>query len=301
MRFRSYLYMITSICNLIIILGVFTSFYAGLNRVFEVDLKKLVALSTLSHLGFICVSLFSGYLSLSFLHLLAHASFKSLLFVSVGGLMVNMSHYQDSRYFSSGIIFSSYFTFVGVVSSCSLLGFPFLSGFYSKDYIIESMFYSVSSYLVMVVLFLNVVFTYIYTMRIVLGLTSSSKTSPLFLFSSPSTGFMGALIILSVARLRIRSFFLNTSDHLCAPFFTPSLVKFYLLLMSALVFIYYSYHFYLFYFANSHFVEFSSSMIYLSFFCSNFSSKTYYNSALLLFKSFEAGAMGSIINSSLLQ
>lgn len=185
MRFSCYIYMIPSLCTILLILGVFTSFYAGLNSLFEVDLKKLVALSTLSHLGFICSSLFSGFLSLAFIHLLAHAAFKSLLFVSVGGLIVNISHYQDSRYFSSGYFSAEKFSVLAVVSSCSLLGFPYLSGFYSKDFILESFYYSVGSLILVGVVFLNVIFTYIYTLRIVLGLVSSSKTSPYFSFSAP--------------------------------------------------------------------------------------------------------------------
>lgn len=164
-----------------------------MNRLFEVDLKKLVALSTLSHLGFICTSLFSGYITLRFLHLLAHAAFKSLLFVSVGGLMVNMSHYQDSRYFSGGLTLSSHFSYFATLSSCSLLGFPFMSGFYSKDYILESFYYSLSSYVVIFFVLLNVVFTYIYTLRIVLGLTSSAKISSYFISFSPENSLLKAI------------------------------------------------------------------------------------------------------------
>lgn len=176
-----------------VIMGVFTSFYAGLNSLFEVDLKKLVALSTLRHLGFICTSLFSGFLSLRFLHMLAHAAFKSLLFVSVGGLIVNINHYQDSRYFSSGAFARGDFSSALVVSCGSLLGFPFLSGFYSKDYILESLYYSFNSFFLIFVICLNVVFTYIYTMRIVLGCTSSLKTSCFFLFSQPESVFLGSI------------------------------------------------------------------------------------------------------------
>ena len=83
------------------LLGVFTSLYAGLSSTVEPDLKKVVALSTLSHLGFILLALGLGQLQLAFFHLLIHAFFKSRLFISLGAIIVSRSHYQDSRFFSS--------------------------------------------------------------------------------------------------------------------------------------------------------------------------------------------------------
>lgn len=65
-------------------MSLFTSLYAGLSALIETDLKKLVALSTLRHLGFIGISFSMGFTSLAFFHLLAHALFKSLLFMGVG-------------------------------------------------------------------------------------------------------------------------------------------------------------------------------------------------------------------------
>jgi NADH-ubiquinone oxidoreductase chain 5 len=76
--------------KLLIVLRVFTSFYAGLNSIFETDFKKLIALSTLRHLDLI---------HLSFFHMLTHALFKSLLFITIGDIIINLNHSQDTRYY----------------------------------------------------------------------------------------------------------------------------------------------------------------------------------------------------------
>lgn len=83
-RFESFIFLNSPLITLFLILSLFTSLYAGICSVFESDLKKLVALSTLSHLGFIGIALGIGCTSLAFFHLLVHALFKSLLFIGVG-------------------------------------------------------------------------------------------------------------------------------------------------------------------------------------------------------------------------
>jgi len=114
---------------LLLTLSIFTSFYAGMNTIFEKDFKKLIALSTLSHLGFIGMAFSLGLLHLSFFHLLTHALFKSVLFMSMGEIMINLSHSQDIRYLSQGASYTPFSCFVINVSILNLLGFPRLSGF----------------------------------------------------------------------------------------------------------------------------------------------------------------------------
>lgn len=108
MRFSSYLYSSYSIMAALLVLRVFTSFYAGLNTMFETDLKKLIALSTLSHLGFIGIAYSAGLLHLAFFHMLAHALFKSLLFMTIGDIIINLNHSQDIRYLSSGSLYTPF-------------------------------------------------------------------------------------------------------------------------------------------------------------------------------------------------
>jgi NADH-ubiquinone oxidoreductase chain 5 len=144
-RFSYLLYSSPDIIKYLFIARIFTSFYAGINTIFEVDLKKLIALSTLSHLGFIGMAFSIGMLYLRFFHLLVHALFKSLLFMTIGDIMINLNHAQDARYLSGGYFITPFSVFLIRVSLLNLLGLPSLSGFFSKDLVLETMSYSNAS------------------------------------------------------------------------------------------------------------------------------------------------------------
>ena len=167
MRYSHFILRVPNLAKFLIISRILTSFYAGLNSLVEQDLKKLIALSTLSHLGFISLSLSRGLITLSFFHLLTHAMFKSLLFMSIGDTMIRLSHSQDIRYLSSGSVLvpgsSSYLQ----ISSLSLLGLPATRGFFSKDLILETLNFSNIRLILMFILYVNVGFTFFYTFQLI--------------------------------------------------------------------------------------------------------------------------------------
>nr|QNP10104.1 NADH dehydrogenase subunit 5 [Tympanogaster modulatrix] len=143
-----------------------TMFMAGMGANFEFDLKKIIALSTLSQLGLMMSILFLSEYKLAFFHLLTHALFKALLFMCAGCIIHNLNNCQDIR-FMGGLIYHmpltcSFFT----ISNLSLCGLPFMSGFYSKDLILEvlSMNY-LNSYIYMI-FFLSTGLTACYTFRL---------------------------------------------------------------------------------------------------------------------------------------
>jgi len=146
-----------------------------MNALVEKDLKKLVALSTLSHLGFICVALFTGSLYLSFLHLIAHALFKSLLFMSVGEIILLSHHSQDKRLITSSYLTCSHSSLFIVFSFVNLVGMPFVGGFYSKDTILEMLLNSFTSNVLVLVVYLNVFLTFMYTLNIFVSIFSFSN------------------------------------------------------------------------------------------------------------------------------
>jgi len=122
---------------LLMFLSTLTIFMSGLVANFEYDLKKIVALSTLSQLGVIIFSISLGIYDLAFFHLITHALFKAILFLCAGVLIHGVGGSQDVR-FTGGLIKS--FPLVGVcinLANLSLCGLPFISGFYSKDIIVE--------------------------------------------------------------------------------------------------------------------------------------------------------------------
>nr|YP_009740765.1 NADH dehydrogenase subunit 5 [Sinopodisma funiushana]QID03753.1 NADH dehydrogenase subunit 5 [Sinopodisma funiushana] len=121
----------------LLLFGCLTMFMAGLGANFEFDLKKIIALSTLSQLGLMMSILSMGYPKLAFFHLLAHALFKALLFMCAGSMIHNLKDSQDIRFMGSVVNFMPLTSVCFNVSSLSLCGIPFLAGFYSKDLILE--------------------------------------------------------------------------------------------------------------------------------------------------------------------
>nr|YP_010946408.1 NADH dehydrogenase subunit 5 [Haplosymploce aurantiaca]WGO57126.1 NADH dehydrogenase subunit 5 [Haplosymploce aurantiaca] len=114
-----------------------TMFMAGLGANFEYDLKKIIALSTLSQLGLMMSILAMGFAKLAFFHLLTHALFKALLFMCAGVVIHSMKDSQDIR-FMGNLCFQMPMTSACLmVSNFALCGMPFLAGFYSKDLILE--------------------------------------------------------------------------------------------------------------------------------------------------------------------
>jgi len=166
MRFSYLVYYNCEFVKFLLICRIFTSFYAGINVIFEMDLKKLIALSTLSHLGFIGMSYSCGMLHLAFFHLLVHALFKSLLFMAMGDIITNLGHSQDIRYLSSGFAFTPFSKYVMYVSLLNLLGIPRLRGYFSKDLVLETFRFSRGSFLLYFLVLIGVFFTYYYTYKL---------------------------------------------------------------------------------------------------------------------------------------
>lgn len=117
-----------------------TMFMAGLGANFETDLKKIIALSTLSQLGVIMTILSLGWAELAFFHLLAHALFKALLFISAGSIIHRVGDYQDIRVIGRLVAYMPLRVMIINLANLALCGRPFLAGFYSKDLILEVAF-----------------------------------------------------------------------------------------------------------------------------------------------------------------
>ena len=154
------------IITVLLYISLLTIFIAGLGAVFEFDLKKIIALSTLRQLGIIIAILCLGNKELAFFHLLVHALFKALLFICAGAIIHNLGNCQDIRYIG-GIV-----NFIPITCTCfnirnfALCGFPFLSGFYSKDLIAEVLSIKFEGLFIYVIFFVSVGFTVIYSIRL---------------------------------------------------------------------------------------------------------------------------------------
>jgi len=129
--------LVPSILNFIVIIGASTAFMAATSGLLQNDLKKVIAYSTCSQLGYmIFVCGLSSY-SASLFHLSTHAFFKALLFLSAGAVIHAVASEQDMRKFGGLARMLPYTYAAFFVGSIALMGVPFLSGFYSKDLILE--------------------------------------------------------------------------------------------------------------------------------------------------------------------
>nr|YP_009441871.1 NADH dehydrogenase subunit 5 [Xylosandrus morigerus]AOY40040.1 NADH dehydrogenase subunit 5 [Xylosandrus morigerus] len=156
----------SNILNVLLYLSLFTMFMAGLSANFEFDLKKIIALSTLSQLGLMISILCLGGANLAFFHLLTHALFKALLFMCAGAIIHNMGDVQDIRYMGGQINFMPFTCMCMSVSNFALCGIPFMAGFYSKDLIAEFLSMSVSGLLVYAVFYISIGLTVSYSIRL---------------------------------------------------------------------------------------------------------------------------------------
>nr|YP_010995003.1 NADH dehydrogenase subunit 5 [Molipteryx fuliginosa]WOZ14011.1 NADH dehydrogenase subunit 5 [Molipteryx fuliginosa] len=150
-----------------LLMSMLTMFMSGLGANFEYDLKKIIALSTLSQLGLMMSILFMGFPIISFFHLLAHAFFKALLFLCAGLIIHCMNNSQDIRYMGGLVNCLPYTSICFGVANLSLCGLPFLSGFYSKDLSLEIMTMSYFNLFIYILFFISVGLTVSYSVRLV--------------------------------------------------------------------------------------------------------------------------------------
>merc|ERR1712142_1132893 len=122
---------------ILLIIGIITIIMSGITAIIEIDIKKIIALSTLSQLGIIIIILGLGNPILSFFHLISHAFFKAILFICAGIIIHNIKDYQDIRKIGFSFNNLNYSISIIIIANLSLCGLPFIGGFYSKDLIIE--------------------------------------------------------------------------------------------------------------------------------------------------------------------
>nr|YP_010586471.1 NADH dehydrogenase subunit 5 [Plectrocnemia tortosa]UZZ44272.1 NADH dehydrogenase subunit 5 [Plectrocnemia tortosa] len=159
--FHSKIYM------LLLFLSLMTMLMAGISANFEYNLKKIIALSTLSQLGLMMSVLSLGLNNLSFFHLLSHALFKSMLFMCAGMFIHCMNNNQDIRKMGNLINIMPMICINFMIGNLSLSGLPFLTGFYSKDLIMEKMIFLGYNWIYLMIYFISLGFTMSYSIRLI--------------------------------------------------------------------------------------------------------------------------------------
>nr|WHS18948.1 NADH dehydrogenase subunit 5 [Argestina inconstans] len=168
-RFNNLLIETMFIKFLLLISGL-TMFMAGISANYEFDLKKIIALSTLSQLGLMMSILSMGYYELAYFHLLTHAMFKALLFMCGGKVIHLMNDNQDIRMMGGMSLYIPLTSLCLNISNLALCGIPFLAGFYSKDLILEMVSMSNLNLIVFFLYYISTGLTMFYTIRLLMYL-----------------------------------------------------------------------------------------------------------------------------------
>nr|AWV83764.1 NADH dehydrogenase subunit 5 [Okanagana noveboracensis] len=173
-RFHNVILQIESI-NLLMLISVMTMIMSGISANFEFDLKKIIALSTLSQLGIMMIILMFGYHILAFFHLAIHALFKASLFLCAGIIIHTFNNNQDIRMMGC-LCYQMPLTMVLMnISNLSLCGMPFMSGFYSKDLIMETMSFNNMNLWIMILMYVGIGLTSFYSIRLTYFLMLSNN------------------------------------------------------------------------------------------------------------------------------
>ncbi|MEN9769438.1 MAG: hypothetical protein RLZZ180_1068 [Pseudomonadota bacterium] len=128
--------------NFILVIGAITALFMGFLGIIQNDIKRVVAYSTLSQLGYMTVALGASAYSVAVFHLMTHAFFKALLFLAAGSVIMGVHHNQDIRWMGGLRKYMPLTWITSLLGSLALIGTPLFSGFYSKDSIIETVHFS---------------------------------------------------------------------------------------------------------------------------------------------------------------
>ncbi len=128
--------------SFILLIGAITALFMGFLGIIQNDIKRVVAYSTLSQLGYMTVALGASAYSVAVFHLMTHAFFKALLFLAAGSVIIGMHHNQDIRWMGNVRKYMPITWFTSLLGSLALIGTPLFAGFYSKDSIIEAVHHS---------------------------------------------------------------------------------------------------------------------------------------------------------------
>nr|ASR18198.1 NADH dehydrogenase subunit 5 [Aeneolamia contigua] len=276
-----------------ILISLVTMVMASICANFEFDLSKIIALSTLSQLGFMMSVLMLGFSTMAFFHLLIHALFKALLFLCAGVVIHCMWGNQDIRFMGGLVVQMPIISSCMNISNLALCGFPFLAGFYSKDLIIESMNMSMLNFFFFFLLMISIGLTVMYSFRLSYYSMSGDFNSFCYLSVFDGSSYMSFSILVMVFFSVFGGSFMSwlifkTPSVIFLPFDLSISVLVFVLLggwfgyeLGSFNFVYYDY--------NSLSSFFFGSMWFLPFFSTSFVNNIYFSFCVVYFKILDQG------------
>ena len=159
---------VPTVLSAIVFIGSATAFFSATVGLVQNDIKKVIAYSTCSQLGYMIFACGLSSYHVSFFHLVNHAFFKALLFLSAGAIIHSLSNEQDMRKYGALASLLPFTSVMLLIGSLSLMGFPFLTGFYSKDLILELAFtkYTIEGSFAYIFGLITAFFTSYYSFRV---------------------------------------------------------------------------------------------------------------------------------------
>jgi NADH-ubiquinone oxidoreductase chain 5 len=193
----------TKVLMLCLGFGCITNIFSSLIGLFQQDIKKVIAYSTMSQLGMMVIAVGLSCYSIALFHLINHAFYKALLFLGAGSVIHAVSDNQDFRRYGGLRAFLPLTYAVMLIASLSLIAFPFMTGFYSKDLILESAYgqYNLASTTVYIIATIGAIFTTLYSVKVLYLTFLTNPNGPLINYKRAHEGdiFMSLpLMILAV-------------------------------------------------------------------------------------------------------
>nr|CCI69336.1 NADH dehydrogenase subunit 5 [Metacrangonyx sp. 3 ssp. 1 MDMBR-2012] len=227
-----------SIFLFLLITSSLTMLMSGWMANFEMDMKKIIALSTLSQLGMMMMIISLGLPELAFFHLITHAMFKSTIFMCAGIMIHNMSGSQDlrlsSNFFTSGPFLGLFFA----ISNMSLCGFPFLAGFFSKDLLLENIMHNNLNHYFHLLSMIGTGLTLSYSLRVLYFMSNKNISNNISIMEEMSMYLMKIMAIMIF--MSVTSGFLFSWLTLSSKFMFVNLfyyMKFYIIVMMSTFFL----------------------------------------------------------------
>nr|WDA96203.1 NADH dehydrogenase subunit 5 [Whitmania acranulata] len=193
---------------LLMLVSIITMIMSGLAAAVEWDMKKIIALSTLSQLGLMMMALSLNMLELAYLHMVSHALFKALLFICAGNLIMNFFHSQDLRWMGNLSLQMPFTSLCIILSSLAMAGFPFLASFYTKDLILELIIYDNLSLSVMFLMYFSIGITMFYSLRFCMNLLWMVPMYCTLVSFNEEKNVLNSMLVMSVMTVSISSLLL---------------------------------------------------------------------------------------------
>src|ERR1700743_2860311 len=193
----------STVLMLCLYVGAITTIFSSLIGLFQQDIKKVIAYSTMSQLGMMVIAIGLSSYNVALFHLINHAFYKGLLFLGAGSVIHSVADNQDFRKYGGLKAFLPLTYTVMLIASLSLVALPFMSGFYSKDFILESSYgqYYFSSIIVYFISTIGAMFTTLYSVKVLYLTFLSNPNGPAASYNKAHEGniYMSIpLIILAI-------------------------------------------------------------------------------------------------------